>query len=411
MLKKSCKLWWHLAAFLIITLLIAGCITDNGLAGTAGSETVNTYTLLVVDTAQRPVSNASVRLVANNSWLHKKCMGEELVYYAARTGSDGSISIPSDTFPQELCNLLVQSECLGAYITSYQLRESADTAADVIMVKKSGVLTGTVQGIGAAPSRVLLQGTDLSSSIDPQTGGFSFGVVPAGLYTIIITDTSENDDGKRLTGVGEVHISENATARKELTADFSGVIVDDFDGMLPVMSYLRSGEWYIVKNGDVSVSFPLERSDDTLYIPFQSALVSSGAYSGNSLKLNYRTGTGTYFLIVGAQVGSRDAGVINVDTLSFKAKGNGTVTIRFHGEEDRDKPQAMHKVTLDTSWQQYTVTWDQYTVIDPQNSSASWSDVEGRMSWISFLPGADGTEFWLDEVRIEGITMQELILP
>ena len=66
--------------------------------------------------------------------------------------------------------------------------------------------------------------------------------------------------------------------------------------------------------------FPCRKGNRHLYIPLRSALVSEGAYDGNSVYVNYNIGGGSSYLIIGAQVSSMEAGFTHIDTVSFMAK-------------------------------------------------------------------------------------------
>ena len=403
--------WFLYTALATITvMMISGC-ADNRVSGTAGSETVNTFTVVVVDCEKKPVRGASVRVVADESWLRKSVNNESLTYYEAVSGHDGITRIPIDSLPGEDINLCIDSGFTGAFLPSYKFIDSSSGVQDTIFLRASSSLSGFVNYAGANPSGVSLQGTDYSSSIDPVTGEYSFPAVPPGNYNIVALSTDPQSQAARLAAAGNVELSEGVVSQADLMTDFSGILVDNFNGGADLMSYLNSGRWYIIKGGDISVNFPTAREADTLFIPSQSALVNSGAFEGKSLHVNYSAGTGTFYLIVGAQVSTIKAGFTNIDTVSFMAKGNGRLTLRLHGEQDVDKPQAFYYINLDTAWQSYSITFDQYEINDPDNSSAVWTDVEQRMTWLSFLPGGNGTDFWLDEIRLDGITINELLTP
>jgi hypothetical protein len=81
-----------------------------------------------------------------------------------------------------------------------------------------------------------------------------------------------------------------------------------------------------------------------------------------------------------------EAGFTHIDTVSFMAKGNGKLSVRIHGLESNNMPQAICSVNLDTVWQRFTITSDQYFISDLRYS-CGWEEIRGRLQWIAFHPG------------------------
>jgi hypothetical protein len=313
------------------------------------------------------------------------------------------IEIPTELFTGDNFNICANSGTIGAFIPSYQSSsETSDTIALSATAQLSGILTSNEQ----LPSRVSLQGTDLTADVDPATGNYHFATIPAGEYQVIAMT-----DANQFTGAGRVALPEGADVHSSFNADFTGILVDNFETGSNLMSSFGSGDWYIAKDGAITVNFPTDRESDSTHIPYESALVTNGAFNGKSLHVNYAARSDSYFyLIVGAKVTSYEVGFSAIDTITFRAKGNGRLAVRLHGEENSDKPQVYAYIALDTTWRLYTVTSDMYEIADPSDQSATWSDVEARMQWLSFMPGVEGTEFWLDDVRLEGVTMRDLLV-
>ena len=80
-MKSNSRL--SLCLLVVISLVIHRCSTEDRLSGTAGSETVNTFTLTVLDKENRPVCGASVRLIENDLWLRNICENKSVIYYNA----------------------------------------------------------------------------------------------------------------------------------------------------------------------------------------------------------------------------------------------------------------------------------------------------------------------------------------
>lgn len=392
-------------------LFFLSCTTDNRVTGgTAGSETTNTYALTVVDSSKIAVPGASVRIVSGEEWLFRTSSGRSIEHYEAQTDHRGKVFIPADTLPDKSLNLLIDAEHSGFFTPSFQFTAATSDKSDTIRLERRASLTGTMEVDGIKPDYVLLKGTDYSAEVSVKSGDYHFPALPPGAYNLIAVAASDTSS-INLTPAGSVTLHEGEDAYMNLSVDFSGITVDDFDGDINLMSLLNTSLWYIVKDGDISVMFPEEREDDTTFIPLEAALVSQGAYEGRSLHLRYSTGQSTHFLIVGAQVSKPDAGFSHIDEISFRAKGNGRSTLRLHGKEEFYMPAATCEFDLDTIWQRYTFMYDDFSIADSANDAAVWSDIEHRISWIAFHPGDSGSEFWLDDVRLNGVSLGDLIAP
>ncbi|MBN1578523.1 MAG: hypothetical protein JW913_18315 [Chitinispirillaceae bacterium] len=392
---------------LLLVLINYSCTGDR-VAGTAGSETVNTFAVVVVDHNKQPVSGASIRIIAeDSSWLDKVAKNEDPLFLSVTSGKDGIARIPADSLIEFNVNLCVDSGTIGAFVPSFQFTEDYNDTRDTIVLKRGAVLSGSINTDDAYPSRVMLLGTDYSADVDQSTGEYAFAGVPAGDYHVIAMK-----DSTRFAGAGSVVLAEGDDVESALQANFSGVFVDDFDIAANLMSYFKIGNWYIAHGGAVTVTFPTSREKtDSTHIPYKDALVAAGARAGKSLHVNYNAESADFYLIVGAKASTRQAGFTHINTITFWAKGSGILTVRLHGEENIDKPQALAYAYLDTMWRQFTVTSDMYEILDPSNKSATWDDVKKRMTWLSFMPGSDGTDFWLDDIWLKGIAMRDLIVP
>lgn len=388
-------------------VLMCSCTGDR-VAGTAGSETVNTYAVVVVDHNNQPVSGASVRIVAkDSSWLAKVANNEDPRILTITSGKDGIAKVPADSLVEFSFNLCVDSGSIGAFVPSFIFDSAYKDTRDTIVLGRGAELSGSINTDDSFPSRVMLQGTDYSANVNQSTGEYAFAGVPAGDYHVIAMKDSD-----RIAGAGSVVLAEGGTVTSTLQANFSGILVDDFDVAANLMSYFKVGNWYIAHGLAVTVTFPTSREKtDSTHIPYKDALVTAGALAGKSLRVNYTVDGTEFYLIVGAKVTTRQAGFSNIDTITFWAKGNGILKVRLHGEESIDKPQAIAYEVLDTMWRQFTVTTDMYEIIDPSNPAAKWDDVKKRMTWLSFMPGPEGTEFWLDDVWLAGVAMRDLIVP
>lgn len=407
MTQQNQNEYWYTAVCIIVAVLIAGC-TSTKVTGPGGSETVNTFAVVVVDEYKQPLQNASVRVVHDDLWLRKTIKSEDPSCYSTTSDKNGISSIPLDTLPDSKVNLIINSGIKGAFRAAYEFGKNNSSDQDTIVLRETASFSGRVNAAGAIVSRVVLQGTDFFSDVDSVSGEFSFPILPPGTYNVLTVKATADTVRKEIAGADSIDLSEGEKLLTELQSDFTGVLIDDFEGQSNLMSYLKYGSWYIVKDPGTIVSFPVERLLDTSYVSVTHALITTGAHNGNSLRINYTAASSGYFLIIGAGISTTEAGLVSADTVSFWAKGNGSLKIRLHGNENY-LPEATCTIALDTQWQKHVITSNMYFISDPVNTQATWQEVEQRLCWIAFHPGAEGTEFWLDDVRLDGVNLRDLV--
>ncbi len=389
-----------LAGVLLVQLLAIYSCTQ--LAGPGGSETVNTFALLVIDENGNPVPSASVRYVENSNWLIRAANADNVVVAEEKSNSRGIARFLIDSLSGKSINLIIAADSTGYFGEYYTVPGSIEDFQDTIVLKQTGKIGGIISMSERAAARICIQGTDLFTEIDSLTGSYQFTSVPQGAYELVVVKNSN------AVAAGQVSIDSQSRLYNS-SVDFNVLTFDNFDdGSLYSLtwSYAGCGQWYLVRGGDIDVTFPTPGPDDTVYLPFTQALVDSGSYDGKSLHVQYLTDGGTFYFIAGAQITSR--GLTGISSISFRAKGDDTLTLRLHGIEDKDKPQAIYKVALTQTWTEYVVNVDELAIFDPDNQTASWQDVADRVEWISFLPEGNGSEFWLDDIRFEGITLEDV---
>ena len=84
---------------------------------------------------------------------------------------------------------------------------------------------------------------------------FNFAAVAPGTYKIM---AAASDTHKvSYVGAREVELLEGDNYQMQVSTDFTGVLIDDFDRELNLMNYLNSGNWYITKDGnEIFTSLP-----------------------------------------------------------------------------------------------------------------------------------------------------------
>jgi hypothetical protein len=219
---------------------------------------------------------------------------------------------------------------------------------------------------------------------------------------------------RNLADAGTAVIDEGEIVQSTYQCDYTSLLIDNFEHegyWSPLSKFQKMAYWYIVKEKNVEVTFPETREIDTTYITVVDALVSDGAYRGNSFHLEYNPFYGTQsYLIPGVRIGFDKIGFSNIDTVSFMAKGNDQLTLRLHGDEIYwDKPQALYKVTLDSVWRMYKIPTSSMLIIDPTHIYTSWDVVKSKLYWMTFAIEGRGSSVWIDDVKFNNATINDLL--
>lgn len=414
--------------FVVISgLFISGCVTDTILTDTAGSETVNTYTLMVVNDDRKPLDGALVRLISDDTWLEKISNKKDVVSYTALSDSAGVVKIPHDTLSNgKKVNVLADSGTSSVFLPEHEFIDG--NGQDTIVLSKALKLKGKMVTSDTLPDSLRLYGTDYIASVNSLTGEFDFGSVPQGEYKVIAS-VNESETSVSCAEIEKIDIRENLEGIEIKVGDIpepdpvfdttgfgvkfevdNGVLIDNFDMKMDLMNYLSFSDWYLTKGGTMQLHFPTERETDTMYVPPKSAMISDEAYEGKSVHMEFSSNEGPdYYLIMGAQITHRGVGFTNVDTISFWAKGDGAVAVRLHGEENDYMPKATSTVNLTSEWKEYFVTSRRFRAFESDGSESDWETVRHRMFWIAFDFEDDGTEVWIDNVMLRGVTLRDLM--
>jgi hypothetical protein len=415
MISSKIKVVFFLTS--LLPLLYINCSVGD-IAGSSGSETVNTH-ITVAERHGVIKRGATVRLVNPDRWFQNVAIDSSPVIYSAVSDSDGNVEIPEEIINSyKTVNLVVDCQNKGTF-SSLELGKHFNN--DTIYLEQHGTLAGALSYKGEVPSYVALMGTDYKAPFCLETSTFSFKSVPPGTYTLISVSKSSTKTLVKLAEAGTQIIIEGEDVNSEYACDYTSLLIDNFNHegyWSPISKFQKKAFWFIVKSPSFAVSFPTTREIDTSYITVMDALVSLGAYEGKALHLEYTFSKSPYFdynpdtdyLVPGVRVGFDSIGFSNIDTVSFMAKGNDQLTLRLHGDEVFwAKPQALYKVTLDTAWRMYKIPTSSMLIVDPTHLYSSWDKVKSKLYWITFLVEGKGNSVWIDDVKLNHATINDLL--
>ncbi len=172
----------------------------------------------------------------------------------------------------------------------------------------------------------------------------------------------------------------------------NSIVVDDFeDGDLRSLVANRS-RWGL----DTYDSLLVDRS-----------VVFDPSRKGNALRLlctPQAKGLGYALTQIGL---GRPRTLRSMDSVVFWAKGPSKVAITFGKNIPALGVKAWKHVTLDSTWRRITVTPTTFNRVDSIGGNFGWNVVRDSITDIGFFV-SDGTQLWLDDIRIHGIDRQDL---
>lgn len=379
------------------------------ISGNGGSETINTYAVAERNGVIK--KGASVRFVNPESWFQNIALNKPVVIDSTVSDSNGYFTIPDYIIRSyKKINLLIDCQNKGIFTT---IELGKNFVLDTIYLEQHGTLSGTLTCKGDTPEYIALVGTDYITPFSPQTSQFSFTGIPPGEYTLIAVSINTTKNVSRLAEAGTQIITEAQEIESAFECDYTNLLIDNFDHegyWSPLAKFQKKAYWYVVKSPHIPVTFPTTREIDTAYVNILDALVSSdGVFKGKSLHLEYLPVDNniTEFLIPGIRLGFNTVGFSNIDTISFMAKGNDQITVRLHGEEPWNMPQATYKVTLDSTWKLYKIATSDMLIKDTYHPS--WQGVKSRLHWVTFPIELKGSSIWIDEVKFNNATINDLL--
>jgi hypothetical protein len=91
----------------------------------------------------------------------------------------------------------------------------------------------------------------------------------------------------------------------------------------------------------------------------------------------------------------------------FWARGTGTLSVAFEHLTGLVGPKAWAQIPLDTGWKRVRIRPTDLDSADGIGYNFGWSYVRDSVTDLTFIL-QDGSDFWLDDVRLHGIDRDDL---
>lgn len=436
------------AAASLAALLAAGCVftTDPGSGPTQVAGGTIETTNGVIMSGTRPAARIKVFLVDERSWLSNVKDGKPVLVDSFETDDTGHVVIKRDTAAK--VSLMANAEGHGVLIRGYNATVMAKDYRGVITMKAHASYRGQVGAGETGARRIYLAGTPFSAPIDDK-GAFEIPGVPPERYQVVIKRVGPSLE-EEFVPAGEVDLTKPDTGGAKpdtLKPDTSkSVLFEDFEdgdsetklGQLEGTSY-----WDVNSDAHLDGNARLLTPPTATPTHIMDAIQDAGAAGrGQAIEVVYQMGSKPNYwkpfsmvhLFASIGPNGKQYGHYNLskmDTLSFWAKGDGRLVVGFiqgiigvHLEVLADAT-----VTLTDQWQHFKIASKdlQITTVKfpatPAQSAAeleaaglpaytkkpeTFAETGGKFRGVEIM-GTGGTTFWIDDIRFQGMALDDLV--
>lgn len=376
-------------ALLLGGALLNACGDGGSAAGGNGVETGNYLAVRVTDSVGAPVAGAVVRRLPPDAWAPRVRAGLAPVFDSATTDASGLVLFAeraggaSDRFE-------VQSGTRMGWNEAYGADSFAVTLGDTRWV---------VLSFGArAPRTVWAARTSLQAAV---VDGRARMRLPAGVANSLAgLDSGVLRSAGTVPGRAADTVLLDWNPERFLIADFDG----DMNRTLP--GALTGGGWWYASTdqhlGGSSAFTPAGAEFD----PGLAQAPAESSWTGRSFRLGYRVDTTFegHFLTAGFLFGANNAqsrDLSCLDTVVFRARGNGTFGLKTHLPDSMDSLQTSIAFTPTTTWSRFALPTNAFWTNEAP--SALLAHLIG-LQFIATRPG----ELWLDDLELVGCRVEDV---
>lgn len=389
-------------------LAVFFCRCGFDFAGGGGSQTTNSITCCVVSWRNKPVSNATVKLIDTKNWACLVANNLSPVLDSTKTDSNGYFTF--NNMPDNTCNLQVDHPEGGAVIRHFS--SGSTTPFDTVVLQKHAVVKGSCTADEGSAETVEFEGTAYRAAVgSDQT--FNIPAISPGTYPLLFGSSSGAIAiGKTLSLLAGQ--TENAG---NIPVAFGTLLVDDFkDGdIFSIPGRITGGFWYsfidTLDGGSSWLSYRIaDDSDaDENYISAYITLVDrpKGAWAGVGVTMGW---------------GCSEWDLSRVKSISFRARGRGIVRVSLESalvDSINLWPHFGYIIMLDSNWTSYEIPVDSLKLIAGTRAyqeGVTWSEAVKRVNRIEFETSTLYQDSITEDIRIdvtdlslEGISAWELL--
>ncbi len=410
-------------------LNIAGDVTETGNSSIVSG--------IVVDESNVPIAGVEVVVFKISADSFRPPVAVDTVF----TRNDGSFKIELGPAVYIL-EMKDDNNNVVAMTHSFKKEVSAPVNLGPTVLEAYVSYEGIVKCIDATPLRVILGQTLYETTVDTN-GVFIIQAVPRRQYPVLVEAWDSVKAMKEIMPTKNVDLSMGPLLRPDTVfVNLSVIVLDDFEdgNNFNKLGPIFGRGWWDARNdvyagGNSNILQPITASP----IEFKNAIKSGGAGHEKGLQVLYSLGDTIgierefSFVYVGMEIGGDLYDLSGFDSLCFYVKGNGKVLFEFvqFSSDLNIKVSANVLFTLSSMWQRCTVTPADLSIVilhfppDPTvytpeqyiskkvppytKGPTTWEEMGGVVNMINFL-GIDGNEFWLDDIKLYGVNLNDMII-
>lgn len=198
-----------------------------------------------------------------------------------------------------------------------------------------------------------------------------------------LTDSTRSDSAVVWKGIGD-------SRRLALTS----VLVSDFEQGSLLSLLPTPTPWYTNAGDSAIVSAP-------------SIVQAASGRAGQALHFTFTAPIKKTFSLAGVALGERAYNLRSLDSIEVWARGTNTIlTVAFDHQGATNK-KAWTPVYPDSTWKRFTLRPSDLDSASPNGGNVGWLGVRDSVTHLSFF-AAQGSELWLDDIRLYGIDVGDL---
>lgn len=285
-------------------------------------------------------------------------------------------------------------------------REVSVEGSDVDLGKEALEETVSIAGSVGEGAEGTVKVRGMAHSAKVKDGKFSLDSLPAGPLSLVFIPGTEGADTS--STYLKVVAGESSTA-STFAEESRALLLDDFQDsnyqnrFMPAHFY-EGGWWYFSFETNVTPDFITDDGNHRFTLEDEGGNIVAHVAATFGEAVEDSSGEVIWpWATVGIELGKSDKTLCNdissVDSIAFRAKGEGAIVFGLVDETQKKKDQliAQYEITLDENWSRFSVPLAE--IIDPRFSYKCVT----QLVW-NFKPNNEEktVDFWLDDIELTG---------
>ena len=285
-------------------------------------------------------------------------------------------------------------------------KEVSVEGSDVDLGKEALEETVSIEGSVGEGAEGTVKVRGMAHSAKVKDGKFSMDSLPAGPLSLVFIPGTEGADTS--STYLKVVAGESSTA-STFAEESRALLLDDFQDsnyqnrFMPAHFY-EGGWWYFSFETNVTPDFITDDGNHRFTLEDEGGNIVAHVAATFGEAVEDSSGEVIWpWATVGIELGKSDKTLCNdissVDSIAFRAKGEGAIVFGLVDETQQKKGQliAQYEITLDEDWSRFSVPLAE--IIDPRFSYKCVN----QLVW-NFKPNNEEktVDFWLDDIELTG---------